>query len=692
MKELILLALKKLRTISQKIRKKNNINDRIFLVLPYFDTCYWQNNHQDKINELEPVVEFINSGFGKENNPHPLFDNEYYLAQITNIPPSNTTPLEHYILEGAAASLDPSPYFSTSHYWASYPDIKEAGINPLLHFISVGVHEGREAVDIAEILSHDLPTNDASPYSLAYQAIGKSALKQFKEALKLLRRIKTSLPLPFYLKTIGICFCLANRFPTAEKVFTRLSRIPGVIDSANLYGYGLITAGRIAEARNNLDLAYESYSLAHKLGHKISSHNLTRLAQLYFNQGRELEALDLLAKINRPPQQVEILTMPISSVKDYCLLSGDEYEELAPARYIPHVPLRFLDETPELISQAGSLLAPPFYRAQLSNVIALSKCNIISDKKNIILDNASHPEFLRTQLGDNFSNHEIFLAKSPKAALIQFPTKEPNIIPYGLMMFGVQTQNYGHWFLEFLPRMLAFDRDEFDDKFSIVVDATMPQSHLESLELLNSKKRRIITLPPNEKVYFSALGVAPVPAFFPLDVVGLAYDTIWPGDIFSQLKKKILIGLENSGFSLSKSPRKLFLSRKNYGGSRQLVNEAELEESLFSLGFTTIYPEAMTFSEQVDAFQSASVVVGSCSSALTNAIFCKPGARVVALIHDCLDFNFRGYSSFIEAGGAEIMFVRGVSCPGQSAVHRFHRSYTISTDAFSKAIHWALRK
>lgn len=692
MRNLLLSTLKKLRITSQKLNKSNNNDSRISLVLPYFDTRYWQSNHQNKKDELESIVEFINSDFSKENNPHPLFDNQYYLAQTSIIAPSNITPLEHYILEGAAAGLDPSPFFSTSHYWASYPDIKKAGINPLLHFISAGIHEGRESIDITEISLRDLSPNDTSPYSLAYQAIGKTTLKQYRETIALLRRIRNLLPPPFYLKIIGICFCLARRFPTAEKIFSRLSKTPGIIDSGNLYLHGLITAGRIAEAQNNLDLAYENYSLAHKLGYKISNHSLTRLARLYFNQGRELEALNLLEEINRSTQQVEILAMPISSVKNHCLLSGDEYEEIAPARHIPQVSLRFLDETPVLTSQAGNLLAPPFYRALLSNIIAFSKCNIVSNNKTIILDNASHPEFSRTQLGDIFNQQEILLAKSPKSALIQFPTKEPKVIPYGLMMFGAQTHNYGHWFLEFLPRMLAFDREEFDDKFSIVVDADMPQSHLESLTLLNSKKRRIITLPPNEKISFSALGMAPVPAFFPLDVVGLTYDTIWPRDIFSQLKTKILLGLESTGFSLSKNPRRLFLSRKNYGGSRQLVNEAELEKLLQPLGFTTIYPETMTFSEQVDAFQSASIVVGSCSSALTNAIFCNPGARVVALIHDCLDFNFRGYSSFIEAGGAEIMFVRGVSCPGQSAVHRFHRSYTISTDAFSKAIHWALRK
>ncbi len=64
-----------------------------------------------------------------------------------------------------------------------------------------------------------------------------------------------------------------------------------------------------------------------------------------------------------------------------------------------------------------------------------------------------------------------------------------------------------------------------------------------------------------------------------------------------------------------------------------------------------IYPETMSFLEQVEAFHSSALVVGSSSSALSNALFCRPGCRILGLIHEELSFNFRGYTSFIEAGG-----------------------------------------
>jgi len=683
--------------VSSKTHVADDLGKRVELVLPYFDARYWLRQHRDDSQSLvEPVVDFLNRGFSAKYDPHPLFDSRYYLAQLPSVRFLDITPLEHYVLEGAAAGFDPSPFFSTQYYWDSYPDIKEAGINPLLHFIHAGVHEGRESISLVPLVLKrkfdDTSSNDSfNDFALAYQAINCASQKKFKDAIKLLKCAKGSLPIPFYLKVCGVCFCLAGRFSAAKDIFVRLSRIPGILDCDNLFSYALTKAGAIAEAQGDMNLAYKNYSLANKFGYELASHTLINLGRFYFDEGQTLKAVSLINESEIDKGEFDALVMRTRTVKSYCIETGDVYEEIHPSRLIQDVSLRFLDESPQLTSQAGDLSVPPFYLAFLTNSTAFSRCSIVISKQDIIFDGVSHPVFLRAGLGDTFNNRKMVLSKHLDKALIRLPNKEPEFIDRGLMMFGVQSGNYGHWFLEYLPRMLAFDSELCGEDFSIVVDANMPQSHLDSLNLLNSRKRAVVTLQPNQRVVFSTLGMAPVPAFFPLDVEeGVAYDTVWPRDIFSQLKAKILAGLESEAFVFSKTSSRLFLSRRSFN-SRQLVNEVELQKLLHDFGFTTIYPETMTFSQQVNAFQSASIVVGSCSSALTNAIFCNSGARIVALINDCLDFNFRGYSSFIEAGGAEIIFVRGPSCPNQGAVHRYHKSYTISPEALTNAIHWAVQ-
>jgi tetratricopeptide (TPR) repeat protein len=697
LKSFMTSAVVPLQVVSSDTYVATILDKRVSLVSPYFDAGYWSRHHQPNSETfVEPVVDYINKGSDSAFGPHPLFDNKYYLSQLPGVRLLEVTLLEHYILEGAAAGLDPSPFFCTQYYCDSYPDIKEAGINPLLHFIHSGIYEGREAVPMVPLVlksdSGNTLSNDSfNAFALAYQAINCGSQNNFKDAIRLLRSAKDFLPVPFYLKVCGICFCLAGRFSAAKDIFVKLSKIPGILDCDNLFSFALTKAGAIAEARGDISLAYKNYSLACKDGYELAAHSLFNLGRICFSQGQTLNAIKFIkeSKINK--DEFDTLIMRMRTVRDHCVEVGDTYHEIYPARPIQDASLRFLDESPELTSQAGDLLAPPFYLAFLENSMAFSKCNIVISDQEVVLDGVSNPVFSRAVIGDTFNNEKLLFSTRLDQALVQMPNKKLKMFDRGLMMFGVQSANYGHWFLEYLPRMLAFDSELCGKEFSIVVDANIPQSHLQSLNLLNSKKRPIVTLQPNERVAFSTLGMAPVPAFFPLDVdEGAAYDAVWPRDIFSQLKAKILEGLETEGFVFSKIPTRLFLSRRSFS-SRQLVNEVELENFLHDIGFITIYPETMSFSEQVDVFQSASIVVGSCSSALTNAIFCNSGARIVALINDCLDFNFRGYSSFIEAGGAEIIFVRGVSLPDQGAVHRYHKSYTISAEAFTKAINWAVQ-
>jgi len=676
----------------------DNLDARLALVRPYFDMDYWlRNHHQGTVGSSEPVVDFVKSGFSIDGSPHPLFDNGYYLAQLPGVQWLDITLLEHYVLEGAAAGLDPSPFFSTRYYYDSYPDIEAANINPLLHYIHSGIHEGREPLAIAKLVSgpyfyDGLSDTVENEYAMAYQALHSASLKDFHQTIKHLRFAKRYIPAALYLKVAGMCFCLAGRFFYAERIFKGLSQNPGILDSENLYSYVLTKAGEIAEGRGDNDLAYRNFFLANRRGYESAGRALIRLAREYFNQGKTAEALRLIGESNFKKGDFGTNVLSMRSIKTHCNEFGFSYDEILPARPIVFSSLSFLEEAPQLTSEAGDLLAPPFYIAIMENIAAITRCNVVISNHQLVLDGINHPVFQRSGLGDIYDKENIVLSRRGEHALVQWPNTQPMVIDHGLKMFGVQSGNYGHWFLEFLPRMLAFDTDFCDDGFSIVVDASMPQSHLDSLSLLNSKNRPIVVLPANTAVNFSRLAVAPVPAFFPLDVEdGVAYDTVWPRDIFSQLKSKIIQGLEREKFVFSEKPTRLFLSRRGFS-SRQLVNELELEKVLQDFGFTTIYPETMSFSEQVDAFQSAEIVVGSCSSALTNAIFCNAGARIVAMINDCLDFNFRGYASFIESGGAEIMFVRGVSCPDQASVHRYHRSYVISTDAFSKALQWALHQ
>lgn len=69
----------------------------------------------------------------------------------------------------------------------------------------------------------------------------------------------------------------------------------------------------------------------------------------------------------------------------------------------------------------------------------------------------------------------------------------------------------------------------------------MPATYEQILTLLDTRNRPVIRLPA-KPVSLGSLGVALVPAFFPLDMKPGQpfYDTIWPADDFAAVCQHIL--------------------------------------------------------------------------------------------------------------------------------------------------------
>jgi capsular polysaccharide biosynthesis protein len=141
------------------------------------------------------------------------------------------------------------------------------------------------------------------------------------------------------------------------------------------------------------------------------------------------------------------------------------------------------------------------------------------------------------------------------------------------------------------------------------------------------------------------------------------------------MRRAVLERLAARGVDLRPTGRRIILSRRGFV-QRQLLNEAEIIGTLTPQGFEVVYPEKLSFAEQVALYHTADTIIGSASSALTNCIFCNPTARVIALIHDNRAFNFRGYTSMIKSSGAKLLFIRGTTVKDDN-IHPFHANYRV---------------
>ena len=90
----------------------------------------------------DPLKHYLELGILSGNNPHPLFQTDFYLSQAgRNLEIEN--PVEHFLKIGVHAQFSPHPLFSIRWYLATYKDVADSGINPLIHYLKYGASEGR---------------------------------------------------------------------------------------------------------------------------------------------------------------------------------------------------------------------------------------------------------------------------------------------------------------------------------------------------------------------------------------------------------------------------------------------------------------------------------------------------------------------------------------------------------------------
>lgn len=65
-----------------------------------------------------------------------LFNEEYYIKQLPQLPNKSVDLLEHYITTGFKEGLNPSEFFDNDYYIETHKEVKENGLNPLVHYVS----------------------------------------------------------------------------------------------------------------------------------------------------------------------------------------------------------------------------------------------------------------------------------------------------------------------------------------------------------------------------------------------------------------------------------------------------------------------------------------------------------------------------------------------------------------------------
>lgn len=187
----------------------------------------------------------------------------------------------------------------------------------------------------------------------------------------------------------------------------------------------------------------------------------------------------------------------------------------------------------------------------------------------------------------------------------------------------VSDNNYGHWLIESLPK-IGILADHFD---------------LARLTFIITRHRVTRKAYPMRKIYYDTLagfGIAPEQIVESdreaISVPRLLYPLPMTQHPWVKAPRAIAIleALRDRLAPAAHGPRRLYVSRA-HAPKRHLVNEAEIVAILKDHDVTVVYPERLSFVEQVRLFANAELVMGNYGANLTNAVFAPRGVTLFAI-------------------------------------------------------------
>ncbi len=218
-------------------------------------------------------------------------------------------------------------------------------------------------------------------------------------------------------------------------------------------------------------------------------------------------------------------------------------------------------------------------------------------------------------------NHDFFSCK-PKS--IQETIEEP--VRYESVYYlGWLIPHYGHFLMESLSRLWAVERAKKNTYYLFNVynggekflrNTTWAKQMLESFGI------------SEEQIIFSTETFIADNLIVPSQALilhsGVAVDA--QRHTWSKIRRKYASVNRDHGHKRIYLSRRLFKKQK-----RVLTNEKEVEQLFESFGFKVIFPEQLSFTEQVELFAEADIVAGPSGSALHNSAFMNPNSQLLSL-------------------------------------------------------------
>ncbi len=219
----------------------------------------------------------------------------------------------------------------------------------------------------------------------------------------------------------------------------------------------------------------------------------------------------------------------------------------------------------------------------------------------------------------------------------------------------------------------------------VIIDRDLPKTHRQALDLLRPEGVDVIELPAFTTARVRRLWCAPSLLHLPLhekDNDRFRWDFLAGHPArFTAVIGEMARRAEASGLPAA-SRERVFLARKP-GLHHPLVNAPAIEAAARDRGFAIVYPEELSFADQVALVRNARFLLGPDGSAINFlSWFARPGTRLCNLTHD-YTIGLTTLAGLLQAIGLDVTVLTGQRLKISEEYPEFV-DYEIDEAAFSR--------
>jgi len=267
--------------------------------------------------------------------------------------------------------------------------------------------------------------------------------------------------------------------------------------------------------------------------------------------------------------------------------------------------------------------------------------------------------------------HSFYMTKSGEL-LLTLSRQYPSNIDRGIHVMHEYAENYFHFIVEVLPKIVLADELKLDPSLPILIQKKLARNLRVLLDGMNVNNREIIELNDRQiyqigELYFAS-DTSSVQDVY--DRKRLPEDTVLHLSLIRRVVSQILDRYVSPLDDERRPTRKIYVRRgQRYRGLR---NETAVEDFLVGQGFELVITDDLSVRSQINIFRNAEQVICPTGAAVTNILWCRPGTEVNIFMSEHIATPTEIWTQLGSVSGCKVTVTkceRAFSTDGKYAMH-----------------------